>query len=30
MKYEGLTGFPSPEKVENRKRRKAASGFGKL
>lgn len=28
-KYEGMTGLPSPEKVENSKKRKAAVGFGK-
>ncbi|KAH1193316.1 Peptide deformylase 1B, chloroplastic [Glycine max] len=28
-KYEGMTGLPSPEKIENRRRRKVAVGFGK-
>lgn len=28
-KYEGLTGLPSPEKIENSKKRKAAVGFGR-
>lgn len=28
-KYEGMTGLPSPEKIENSKKRKAAVGFGK-
>ncbi|CAK9176128.1 unnamed protein product [Ilex paraguariensis] len=28
-KYEDKTGLPSPEKIESRKRRKAAVGFGK-
>jgi len=28
-KYEGMTGLPSPEKIENIKKRKAAVGFGK-
>ncbi|XP_014493763.1 peptide deformylase 1B, chloroplastic/mitochondrial [Vigna radiata var. radiata] len=28
-KYEGMTGLPSPEKVENSKKRKAAVGFGR-
>ncbi|KAK7339541.1 hypothetical protein VNO77_20215 [Canavalia gladiata] len=29
IKYEGMTGLPSPEKIENRRRRKVAVGFGK-
>ncbi|XP_058763475.1 peptide deformylase 1B, chloroplastic/mitochondrial-like [Vicia villosa] len=29
MKYEEVTGFPSPEKIESRGRRKVATGFGK-
>ncbi|KAK7273530.1 hypothetical protein RIF29_14585 [Crotalaria pallida] len=29
MKYEGMTGFASPEKIENHRRRKVAAGFGK-
>ncbi|XP_057437320.1 peptide deformylase 1B, chloroplastic/mitochondrial [Lotus japonicus] len=29
MKYERQTGFPSPEKIENHRRRKVAVGFGK-
>ncbi|KAE9605126.1 hypothetical protein Lal_00043378 [Lupinus albus] len=29
MKYEGMIGFGSPEKIENRRRRKIAAGFGK-
>ncbi|TKY63233.1 Peptide deformylase 1B [Spatholobus suberectus] len=29
-KYEGMTGLPSPEKLENRGRRKVPVGFGKL
>ncbi|KAK7395662.1 hypothetical protein VNO78_16227 [Psophocarpus tetragonolobus] len=29
-KYEGITGVPSPEKIENRKRRNVGVGFGKL
>ncbi|RVW46554.1 hypothetical protein CK203_011000 [Vitis vinifera] len=28
-KYEDRTGFPSPERIETRKRRKVAAGFGK-
>lgn len=28
-KYEDKTGFPSPERIETRKRRKEAAGFGK-
>ncbi|XP_057983914.1 peptide deformylase 1B, chloroplastic/mitochondrial [Malania oleifera] len=28
-KYEHKTGFPSPERIETRKRRKVAAGFGK-
>lgn len=28
-KYEGMTGLSSPEKIENRRRRKVAVGFGK-
>ncbi|XP_061349001.1 peptide deformylase 1B, chloroplastic/mitochondrial [Gastrolobium bilobum] len=30
MKYEEMTGFPSPETIVNRRRRKVAAGFGKL
>lgn len=29
MKYEEMTGFPSPEKIESRRTRKVPSGFGK-
>jgi len=29
MKYEEMTGFPSPEKIEGRRTRKVPSGFGK-
>lgn len=29
MKYEEMTGFASPEKIENRRGRKAATGFAK-